>query len=91
MFKKDNVWLGVALGIIIPAILFALIYFPIKAQGKYISAHFFENTSLFLIAANAVVMNWGLFQRNRDKTGKGMFIITGIYALIYVFYFVILE
>jgi hypothetical protein len=45
---------------------------------------------LFLIAANAVAMNFGFLQNRKDQTGKGMFITTGIFAFIYVVYFYII-
>lgn len=91
MLKKDSIWLGILLGLLVPVVLFAIVYFPMVESGRVMTFSLFENLSLFLIAANAVVMNWGFFQRERDQTGKGMFIITGLYALAYVTYFVILN
>ena len=90
MFKKDKVWLGVLYGILIPVILFSMIFIPMWYNGRQITMITFENTALFVIAANAVAMNWGFFQNNRDETGKGLFIITGIFAFIYLVYFYVL-
>lgn len=90
MFKKDNLWLGVFYALLIPAILGGILYFTLTQQGRSFNFRTFENISLFLICANAVAMNFGFFQREKDQTGKGMFITTGIFAFAYVVYFYIL-
>ena len=87
MFKKDNFWLGVLFAFLIPLTLGGTMYFVFQEQGREFHIYNLENVSLFLIAANAVAMNFGFLQNGKDQTGKGMFITTGIFAFIYVVYF----
>lgn len=90
MFKKDNFWLGVLYALLVPGVLMAILYFSLQSQGRSINSSTIENMLLFLIAANAVVMNFGFLQREKDLTGKGMFITTGFFAFAYVVYYYIL-
>lgn len=90
MFKKDNFWLGVLYALLVPGVLMAILYFSLKSQGRSINPSTLENMLLFLIAANAVVMNFGFLQREKDLTGKGMFITTGVFAFAYIVYYYIL-
>lgn len=88
IFKKDNFWLGAVLGIIGPVIgftIFKLIkYSRFSLREMYqwmtlnhnlitawISVSLFANALLFTIYVNARI----------DKTAKGIFIITVMYAI----------
>lgn len=89
IFKKDNFVFGIALGIIAPLIGF-LIYKLIKFKPLSLSEMFQwmkMNPSLITVAISVSLMaNAILFtiyiNGNRDKTAKGIFIITMIYAAI---------
>jgi len=90
MFKKDNFWLGVFYAFLIPSLLGGALYLSFMEQGREFHIYNLENVSLFIIAANAVVMNFAFLQREKDQTGKGMFLTTGVFAFIYVVYFYII-
>jgi hypothetical protein len=89
IFKKDNFVFGIALGIIAPLIGF-LVYKLIKFKPLSLSEMFQwmkMNPSLITVAISVSLMaNAILFtiyiNGNRDKTAKGIFIITMIYAAI---------
>ena len=89
IFKKDNFIFGIALGIIAPIIGF-LIYKLVKFKAFSISEMFQwmkMNPSLITVAISVSLMaNAILFtiyiNGYRDKTAKGIFIITMIYAAI---------
>jgi hypothetical protein len=87
MFKNDSYWLGAVLGIIIPPLAFALVYYPLKAQGKMLGVEFMENMSLFTIGLNAVLMRWLLVNKKFDYAGRSVMLVTLTYALIYFSYF----
>lgn len=89
IFKKDNFAFGIALGIIAPMIGF-LVYKLIKFKALSL-AEMFQwmkmNPSLITVAISVSLMaNAILFtiyiNGYRDKTAKGIFIITMIYAAI---------
>lgn len=89
IFKKDNFVFGIALGIIAPMIGF-LVYKLVKFKALSIPEMFQwmkMNPSLITVAISVSLMaNAILFtvyiNGYRDKTAKGIFIITMIYAAI---------
>ena len=88
IFKKDNFWLGIFLGLVAPVIgffIFKLVKyskFSLKEMYQwmmlnhnlitaYISVSLFANALLFTLYVNAKI----------DKTAKGIFVVTVIYAV----------
>jgi hypothetical protein len=88
IFKKDSFWLGVILGLIAPVIgffIFKMIKynnFSLKEMYQwmtlnhnlitaYISVSLFANAILFTLYVNSRI----------DKTAKGIFIVTVVYAV----------
>jgi hypothetical protein len=88
IFKKDNFWLGIFLGLVAPVIgffIFKLVKyskFSLREMYQwmmlnhnlitaYISVSLFANALLFTLYVNAKI----------DKTAKGIFIVTVIYAV----------
>lgn len=92
--KKDNFWLGMALGFIVPLVVFTIIYFLdgyfsdikkvrtiVQDYTKYVVAVFF-NLVLFRI----YMVNWKM-----DKTGKGLLAMTFIWAAGYIILFHVMK
>ncbi len=88
IFKKDNFWLGTLLGLIGPMVGFSIFkmlkysMFSLKEMYQWltlnhnlitawISISLFANALLFTLYVNARI----------DKTAKGIFLVTVIYAL----------
>jgi len=88
IFKKDNFWLGTFLGLVAPVIgffIFKLVKyskFSLREMYQwmmlnhnlitaYISVSLFANALLFTLYVNAKI----------DKTAKGIFVVTVIYAV----------
>lgn len=89
IFKKDNFIFGIALGIIAPMIGF-LIYKLVKFKELSLPEMFQwlkMNPSLITVfisvslLANAILFTLYI-NGNRDKTAKGIFIMTMFYAVI---------
>ena len=88
IFKKDNLRLGLALGLVGPLLGLIIIYFI-----KFPSYHFKEFLEYFMndnrlitsIGSLSLLANVILFtvyvNTHRDETGKGIFIITLIYGI----------
>jgi hypothetical protein len=89
IFKKDNFWLGTLLGFIGPVVGFTVFKllkynrFSLKEMYQWmtmnhnlitawISVSLFANALLFTLYVNARI----------DKTAKGIFLITVIYAVV---------
>jgi len=89
IFKKDNFLFGLALGLIAPIIGF-LVYKLIKFKGLSISEMFqwmkFNPNLITVSISVSLLANAILFtiyiNGYRDKTAKGIFVMTMIYAAI---------
>ena len=88
IFKKDNLIFGLALGLLAPMIGF-MIYKMVKFQGLSLSEMFqwmkfnpnLISASISVsLMANAILFTIYINGR-RDKTAKGIFVITVIYAI----------
>jgi hypothetical protein len=89
ILKKDNLRLGLIVGIIAPLFGMMIYYFwkffPTFSIGDFLRVLMVEKTLItalisFSLFANAVVFTFYVNTR-RDRTAKGIFIITCIYAL----------
>lgn len=89
ILKKDNLRLGLVVGIIAPLFGMLLYYFwkfyPTFSIGEFLRVLAMQKTLItalisFSLFANAVVFTLYINTR-RDRTAKGIFIITCIYAL----------
>jgi hypothetical protein len=89
MLKKDNLRLGLIVGIIAPLFGMMIYYFwkffPTFSVGEFLRVLMVQKTLItalisFSLFANAVVFTFYVNTR-RDRTAKGIFIITCIYAV----------
>ena len=89
ILQKDNLRLGLVVGIIAP--LFGMLiyyfwkFFPTFSVGDFLHVLAMQKTLItalisFSLFANAVVFTLYINTR-RDRTAKGIFIITCVYAL----------
>lgn len=89
IFKKDNFIFGLALGVIAPMIGF-MIYKLVKFKGLTLSEMLqwmkFNPNLISVSISVSLLANAILFtiyiNGHRDKTAKGIFVITIIYAII---------
>jgi hypothetical protein len=90
IFKKDNLRLGLVLGLIAPIISLVIYYFV-----KFYPTFSFKEFMLFIrnnksqitaISVPCLVLNIALFtiyiNSHRDQTAKGVFAATLIYAIV---------
>ena len=90
IFKKDNLRLGLILGLVAPLLSLTVYYF-VKFYPLYTIKDFFSfilsnKTQITAISVPCLVLNIVLFtvyiNSHRDKTAKGVFAATLIYAII---------
>jgi hypothetical protein len=90
IFKKDNLKLGLVLGLIGPLIGLLVIYFVRDdfrslTFGEYLEFVFTDNKLITSIGSLSLLANVVLFtlyvNTHRDHTAKGIFIITLIYGI----------
>jgi hypothetical protein len=88
ILKKDNLKLGIVLGLLGPIIGLAVIYF-IKFSsvsfGEFLDEFFHNNKLITSIGSLALLANVILFtiyvNTQRDKTAKGLFLITLLFGI----------
>ena len=89
-FKRDSFLLGIILGIVLPAIVFGILYFlsisfPNTETGRQVLR---DSTLMILgIVPNAILLRYYLVVLKADKTGRGILFVTFIFAIIFIIFF----
>lgn len=90
MFKKDKLQFGILLGFLAPLISLVVYYF-IKFYPLFSVKDFFHfvaqnKSQITAISVPCLILNIALFtiyiNTHRDKTAKGIFAITLVYAIV---------
>lgn len=89
IFKRDNLKLGLLIGIIAPLISLAIYYFvkfyPVFSVGEMFEALKTNKRLITAISIPCLFLNVILFtiyiNARKDKTAKGIFAITIVYAV----------
>jgi hypothetical protein len=89
MFKKDNLRFGILLGFLAPLISLVVYYFvrfyPLFSVGDFFTFVGQNKNQITAISVPCLVLNIALFtiyiNTRRDKTAKGIFAITLVYAI----------
>jgi hypothetical protein len=86
MFKKDNFVFGLLLGTVIPLIVYTLLEQLVTIEIKGVSQPRFDQaTNLVLsLVANILPFRQYMQKGNYEKTGKGILLMTFVYAMIYM-------
>jgi hypothetical protein len=74
MLKKDSSWLGMAVGLICPLVLFGIIYLVKIAVG-----HFPLDKAMFVcVALNVVPVRYYFMTAKLERTARGLLVMTVI-------------
>jgi hypothetical protein len=90
IFKKDNLRLGLVLGLIAPIISLFVYYFvrfyPLYSFGEFMRFIRTNKSQVTAISVPCLLLNIVLFtvyiNSHRDQTAKGVFAATLIYAIV---------
>jgi hypothetical protein len=90
IFKKDNLRLGMVLGLVAPIISLVIYYFvkfyPVYPFKEFLNFVRSDKSQITAISVPCLVLNIALFtiyiNSHRDQTAKGVFAATLIYAII---------
>lgn len=82
MFKKDSVWLGLGLGLVLPATSF-LVVEVIKKNFVFMQ----KDDLLYIgcVALNMLLLKY-FYKKDMEATGKGVISATFVCAFIFFFY-----
>jgi len=89
IFKKDNLKLGMVLGLVAP-IISLVIYYYVKFSpvpfSEFISFLHYHRDQITAVSVPCLLLNIALFtvyiNSHRDQTAKGVFVATLIYAIV---------
>ena len=91
ILKKDNLKLGLLLGLLLPFVVAVFLYFLKFSQysiSEFIETIGEESRLITFFAAWCMVANIGLFtlyiNNNKYETSKGIFIITIVYGVSFL-------
>ncbi len=94
MFNKNNIFIGLGLGILLPLLSFVLLYFffgQLESAGMASGEGFspsFRRRTLAIVAICLNIIPFNIFQKRRfTQSMRGMAIATVIYAVIWIGYF----
>lgn len=92
--QKDSVWLGMGIGLIVPAAVYALlltIYTLLDSMGIFSDVGFAEDFRIRTLALFAICSNLVLMQRFRktykNETIRGVLIASMVLVVIWFFLF----
>lgn len=90
MFKKDNWTLGIAMGLLLPAIVYVIVYFIMRQWGTIddsLNIYFLKESTMQLVGifTNMFIFRYYMVNLKYDKTGRGILLATFVYAGVFVF------
>lgn len=89
ILKKDSLALGIAIGIVFPALLFVVLYLPSRAfapEGKDFLVQL-PRILMLSIFPNLFTIRYYLKKLQFDKTGRGILLVTFVFAILYFIFY----
>ena len=86
MFNRDSLWLGMVIGIVMPLILYGLMYLGSLLYNYYAGGeNMLNETMLQIIApvANLFFIRYYFVTKKYDDTGRGVLLVTFVYVISY--------
>lgn len=88
--KKDSFWLGLAVGTLLPLIVTVILYFVVVSfPNSETGMQVLRTSTVFIlgIVPNAILLRYYLVNLKADKTGRGILLVTFVFAIIYFIYY----
>ena len=85
--RQDSFWMGLILGLLVPAIIFGvltLIVYFLPQAIKVANVFTLERLILISIIPNVLLLRYYLLKLKYDLTGRGILAITFIIGIIFV-------
>jgi hypothetical protein len=86
MLKKDNIAFGVLIGLVLPILVFGLLWFIsllVKVEGAWARPFQKDNMMLLAVMLNLIPMRIYMVRYKLDKTGRGLLLITFVLIVVY--------
>jgi len=89
-FKKDSYLLGVLVGIVLPVLLYGVLYVVDMQFNSFFGKHLVSKPDylyLLSVIANILSMRYFYTGAKKEKAGAGVLLVTIIIVLLYFFNF----
>ena len=86
MFNRNSVWFGALIGILMPLILYALLFGALELYHKLAEAPLaFDENILQLISPviNLFFLRYYFVIKKYEDTGRGLLLVTFVYVIAY--------
>lgn len=86
-FRRDSMGMGIFLGFIVPAVLFGILYGILALIEIYtgpIEKITIQKLLLLSIIPNLFLLRYYLLKLKYDLTGRGIMIVTFVWAILFV-------
>lgn len=83
--RRDSIWLGLIIGILFPAILFGILFVISTSLAPEGRDYLIKLPTLILVSIfpNLFTLRYYLVKLKYDRTGRGILLITFVYAIAY--------
>ncbi|NQT76159.1 MAG: hypothetical protein HQ565_00490 [Bacteroidetes bacterium] len=86
MFNKNSVWFGALIGILMPLMLYALLYGALELYHKLAEAPLVFNENMLQLLSpviNLFFIRYYLVTKKYEDTGRGLLLVTFIFVIAY--------
>ncbi len=88
-FKKDSLWFGVLLALVLSGATFGVLYLlnnTVLVNPQNNDQSVFKLSTLYILSLvpNAILLRWYLVNLKADKTGRGILLVTFIFAVVFM-------
>ncbi|MDD2622108.1 MAG: hypothetical protein WC142_07890 [Bacteroidales bacterium] len=83
--RRDSMYLGLVIGILFPAILFGILYGISEIFAPEGKEYLIKLPTLMLVSIfpNLFTLRYYLKKLKYDRTGRGILLVTFVYAILY--------
>ena len=87
--KSDQLWLGIVLGILLPVLVFGILFLIAKCCAPVGKELLIPMSTLLLVSifTNLFTMRYYLVKLKYDRTGRGILLVTFLMAIAYFILF----
>lgn len=85
-FKKDSLFTGIFIGIILPALFYGALYGIDIVVFKSFNTHIVARPQylyLLSLVANLFPIKYYFVNQKREKTGRGVLLVTFVFGILY--------
>jgi hypothetical protein len=85
IFRKDSILIGTALGIILPLLVFGILFAVSVLFAPTGRDYLIKLSTIILVSvfSNLFTMRYYLLKLKADRTGRGILLVTFVFAITY--------